>query len=89
MVGGYIIIDLAKSANELVSKLSMNNHNKAIMVKNAKLGETTETAFGTYTRTGSTWELIIPYVSAGKVYISAYTITPEGVTNKQINIVEG
>lgn len=89
MVGGYIIIDMAKSAKELVTKLSMNNHNKAVMVKNAKLGATTDTAFGTYTRTGSTWELAIPYIVGGKVFISSYTITETGVTNKQINIVEG
>ena len=88
MVGGYIIIDMAKPAKELVDKLSMNNHNKAVMIKNAKLGETTDTAFGTYTRTGSTWEIAVPYVVGSKVFISAYTVTETSVTNKQINVVE-
>lgn len=89
MVGGYIIIDLAKSANEIISKLSANNHNKAIMLKNVKLGTDIDTAFGTYTRTGSTWEIVVPYLSDGKVYVSAYTVTSADVTNKQINLVEG
>lgn len=39
MVGGYIIIDMAKPAKELVAKLSMNNHNKAVMIKMLSLAK--------------------------------------------------
>ena len=59
------------------------------MLKNVKLGTDIDTAFGTYTRTGSTWEIVVPYLSDGKVYVSAYTVKSTGVTNKQINLVEG
>lgn len=87
MVGGYIIIDLAKPANEIISKLSANNHNKAIMLKNVKLGTDIYTTFGTYTRTGSTWEIVVTFLSGGKTSVSEYTVTSAGVTNIQKNLV--
>ena len=88
MVGGYVIIDLTWSAKQIFDRLSMNNFSKAIYFKNVKLGTTTTSAFGSYVKTGNTIECSIPYVSGGKVFVSAYTITESAVSNKQINIVE-